>query len=514
MARSAILAVKIIGDATQAVAAMDKAKLASMTFADKVKAAAGKAKIALAAVGAGAAVCVNAASDLQQSVGGVETVFGKSSDQMLEWSRQAAQAVGLSQNAYNEFATVLGSQLQNMGMNVEDSAQKTNELIGLGADLASMFGGSVSDAVDALSSALKGEMDPIERYGVSLNDNTLKARAAAMGLEDLYTAGDRNAKMQTILAEIGEQTARAQGNFAKEASTAAGQQERMNAEFENAKATLGEALLPALTEGARLLGEFAQWVQRNTTWLGPLAAVIAAVAAVIVTINAVMTAYTAVTTAAAIAQGALNVAMLPVIAVIVALIAVIALTIANWDALKKAGGAAADWIKTKWDQFVSWLSGIRSSIGRWGSDTWNDVKNTAKSAVDSIGGFFTNLKNDVLGVFDSIIGGIRKAFDWVSSLWGKITGAKTAAADLPSTASIDPDTQPRMYRMARTIQTPDAPTAVSATPIASLSRRSTFSVRPAERKVTYNMTFNGILDGEDAGRKVRKVLADYERKRS
>ena len=79
---------------------------------------------------------------------------------MLAWSKNAAKSVGLSQNEYNEFATLVGSQLQNFGMSAEQSASKTNELIGLGADLSSMFGGTTADAVQALSSALKAKWTP------------------------------------------------------------------------------------------------------------------------------------------------------------------------------------------------------------------------------------------------------------------------------------------------------------------------------------------------------------------
>ena len=49
--KSAILAIRIIGDATSAVAAMDKAQRASMSFKDKVGKASVAASAALAAIG-------------------------------------------------------------------------------------------------------------------------------------------------------------------------------------------------------------------------------------------------------------------------------------------------------------------------------------------------------------------------------------------------------------------------------------------------------------------------------
>lgn len=517
--KSAILAIRIIGDATSAVAAMDKAERASTSFKDKLNTASMAASASLAAIGAGAKVCVDAAADLQQSVGGVETVFGDSASKMLEWSDNAAQAVGLSKNEYNEFATLVGSQLQNFGMSVEDSATKTNDLISLGADLSSMFGGTTADAVDALSSALKGEMDPIEKYGISLNDATLQAQAASMGLEDLYKSGDRNAKMQATLAAITAQSGKAVGNFARESDTAQGQQQRMTAAFENAKAALGEALLPAITAAAAKLAEFATWVQQNTSWLTPLIGVIAAVAAIIVTLNAAMTAYSVVAGIVAVAQGSLNLAFLPVIAVIVAVIAVIALTVANWDTLKKAGAAAADWIGNKWNDFVSWLKGIGASIKQWGTDTWNGIKNAASGPIDAVAGFFTNLKNKVLGVFDDIIGGVKKAFSWVSDLWGKITGAKNEASSLSAqTYSAQAYALPAStYSMARTI-TPlatasyAAPRAVTRAVLSTVTNRADAS-RPVSQTININVDAHGNLDNDKVAGEIVSSLNRWARVR-
>lgn len=559
--KSAVLAIRIIGDATSAVAAMDKAKAASMTFKEGLNKASVAAGASLAAIGAGAKVCVDAAADLQQSVGGVETVFGSSAGKMKQWSDNAAQAVGLSKNEYNEFATLVGSQLQNFGMSVDESADKTNELITLGADLSSMFGGTTADAVDALSAALKGEMDPIEKYGISLNDATLKAQAASMGLGDLYKSGDRNAKMQATLAAITAQSGKATGNFARESDTLQGQQQRMAAAFEDTKATLGEALLPILTQVAAKLAEFATWVQQNTSWLVPLIGVIAAVAAVIITLNAAMTAYSAVATVVAIAQGSVNLAFLPVIAVILAVVAVIALLVMNWDSVKAAGAAAAQWIADKWNAFMGWLAGIGASLKQWGIDTWNAIGQAfqpvadflggyfklllsmftlnfdgmkqagqqmfnalpgpAQDAINRIIGFFTGLKDKVLGVFDSIVGAIKGAFKWVSDLWGKITGAKSEASGLSaqsySTQAAAYALPVRQYAMSRAI-TPSAPTTYTA-PTVNLTRalvapaNRADTARPATVNVNISVDAHGNLDNDKVAGEIVNSLDRWARVR-
>lgn len=198
---------------------------------------------------------IDQASALQQSSGAIDAIFADSAATIHQWAVTAAQDVGLSQNAYNELASRLGAQLKNLGVPLDEVAGKTNELIGLGADLAAQFGGTTSDAVAALSSLLRGERDPIERYGVTINDARLKAKLAEMGLDDLTGAALDQAKAQATLALLYEQTAAAQGTFARESDTLAGAQQRQQATFDNLQAKLGTAFLPLMTTLANVLAE-------------------------------------------------------------------------------------------------------------------------------------------------------------------------------------------------------------------------------------------------------------------
>lgn len=229
---------------------------------------------ALALASSGAIVgfvggAIAAAGDLQQSIGAIETVFKGSSGQMLDWSKQASMAVGLTSNQYNTLGTLIGSQLKNAGIPMDQLAGKTNELITQGADMASMFGGTTTEAVEALSSALKGEMDPIERYGVTLNAAAVEAEAAAMGASKVGGEYDDTAKKAAILSLITKQTADAHGNFAKEASTYSGQLERMKAGWGNITAAMGSAFLPVLTSTFGWINTNAiPILQGWATWLG------------------------------------------------------------------------------------------------------------------------------------------------------------------------------------------------------------------------------------------------------
>lgn len=186
------------------------------------------------------------ASDLEQSVGGVQAVFKDFAPQIEKSSKGAAQSLGLTRNEYNELATTLGAGLKNKGF--KDFGEQTQNLIGIGSDLSAQFGGSTQEAVDALASAMRGEMDPIEKYGISLNEAALKAEAVALGLSDGKGALTESAKAQASLSLITKQSADAQGAFARESDTAAGKQARFRASMENLKTTIGEKLLPVVSD--------------------------------------------------------------------------------------------------------------------------------------------------------------------------------------------------------------------------------------------------------------------------
>ncbi len=254
---------------------------------------------------------VTAASNMEQSVGGVTAVFKGAASDMLAASKDAAQSVGLSSNAYNELATKLGSMLKNKG--IKDFGGETKKLIGLGADLAAQFGGPTSDAVDALSALMRGERDPIEKYGVSFNEAAVQAEAFAMGLakpeknlekikaaqnqaivaqrayseavkkhgknsDEALTAEARLAGANSRLAKAMEgtnpkltdqqkamaslslvykQTGDAQGAFGRENDTFAGKQQRAAAAWENLQAKIGGLFLPALTSAMGFLNDTA-----------------------------------------------------------------------------------------------------------------------------------------------------------------------------------------------------------------------------------------------------------------
>jgi len=122
-------------------------------------------------------------------------------------------------------------------------------------------------AVGALSSALKGERDPIERYGVSLKQASIDAKAAELGFTKVGGSFDNEAQQAATLALIMEQTADAHGAFAREGDTLSHQIQVLKAHMGDFAAKAGTLVLPAVTAlASAAIEHLVPAMEQLTTW--------------------------------------------------------------------------------------------------------------------------------------------------------------------------------------------------------------------------------------------------------
>ena len=242
--------VAVVGDASQLEKELRKAEGQLSGFGANAQKSGDILRSALfgGAVLYGAKKLVDAAGDLEQSVGGTSAVFEQAAGSINQFAKSAAQVVGLSENAARSLTSRLGASLKGAGLSAEEAAKQSIFLTKTGADLAATLGGNTKDAVAALGSALRGEFDPLEQFGIALKASQISAKAVSMGLAESESSVSAYAKGQATLALITERSAFAQGQFAKEANTAQGQQQRAAASMEDTSAALGKSLLPIYTQ--------------------------------------------------------------------------------------------------------------------------------------------------------------------------------------------------------------------------------------------------------------------------
>jgi hypothetical protein len=306
-------------------------KSAGSRFGSLFKSAAKASLIGLAGAGALAFKLgkdsVSAASDLEESTNKVAQVFGKNADSIFKFTETTADKLGQSNVAARDAAATFGIFGKAAELSDRKNAKFATRMTRLASDLASFHNTEPEEAVQALGSALRGEAEPMRAYGVLLDEAALKAEALRLGLlepvkdqskiksyqiaviekqrdlnEALKEHGESSFEAEKASASLGaarellqkategtippltqqqkvlaassaifKQTEVAQGDFARTSDGLANQQRRLSARFEDAKAELGQGLLPIMTDAADFLldkglpafEDFSEWFKAD-----------------------------------------------------------------------------------------------------------------------------------------------------------------------------------------------------------------------------------------------------------
>lgn len=414
--------IAILADAREAIRNIRDTGTEALTTGDRVKKGIGAAAIpagaALGGLGAAAWEAGQAASEMSDTLSATNVVFGDASGAVEDFSNKAAKNFGISKQAALDAAGALGTIGKSAGLSGGDLSGFSNTFVGLAGDLASFKGGSPEDAITAITAAMRGESEPLRRYGILLDDATLRAQALKMGLisstKDALTPQQKAlAASQAILAQSKD----AMGDFARTSDSAKNQQVALKAELSNVTAELGAQLLPAMSEGAKILGEFVGWVKENQGTATVLVAILGGLAAAILAVNIALKAYAAgqaiVSAATKVWTGiqwlldaALNANPIGlIILAIAALVAGIIYAYKNSETFRKIVDAALRAIGAAF----TWLWNAAKSVFAWLTDNWKLVLGIITGPVGLIIGL-------VVTYWDQIKGAFAAAWDWIKNL--------------------------------------------------------------------------------------------------
>jgi hypothetical protein len=258
----------------------------------------------LAGVVGGIRGAISAASDLGETTSKVGQIFGQSAlPELQKFAAGAAAALGQSKQQALDAAATFGVFGKSAGLSGGELVGFSTKLTGLATDMASFSNTTPQEAIDALGAALRGESEPIRRYGVLLDEGSVQAEGLRLGLvkatgdtgkiaiaqqkamlaqkaynkavkehgADSDEAARANIALQTATAGLKKategtipplsqqqkvlarqslilaQTKDQQGDFARTSGGLANQQRKLTAQWNNAKTTLGGLLLPAAT---------------------------------------------------------------------------------------------------------------------------------------------------------------------------------------------------------------------------------------------------------------------------
>ncbi|HGV4082727.1 TPA: hypothetical protein ACNG25_001645 [Enterococcus faecium] len=208
------------------------------------------------------ATAISEGADLQQSLGGVETLFKGSADKVKKYADQAYKTAGLSANAYMENVTSFSaSLLQSVGGNTEKAADVANMAMIDMSDNANKMGSNMGDIQNAYQGFAKQNYTMFDNLKLGYGGTKEEMQRLLSDAEKLtgvkYDINNLSDVYNAIHAIQGKLDIT--GTTAKEAaSTFSGSFESMKASLSNVlgKMALGQDIKPALNQLAETTSTF------------------------------------------------------------------------------------------------------------------------------------------------------------------------------------------------------------------------------------------------------------------
>jgi phage-related protein len=427
---------------------------------------------------------VGAASDFNETQTKVGTVFGDLTADIRAWSETSATALGQSKTQALDAATGYALLAKNNGLAGKAVVDFAKEQTQLSADFASFFNTSPDEAIIAIGAAYRGESEPIRRYGITLSEATIKARALSEGIVKAevdtlklstaqeasekatrkvieatkkYGAGSieatdairdqqqAEAKLEQVLAgkvpvlteeqkllarraEIMAQSSDAQGDFARTSDGLANSQKILKAEFENLQIVIGTKILPVAKElvawAREAIGWFSGLSDPIQTMIIGFAGVAAAVGPLLVVVGSLVTAI-----------GAIGLPVLAVVAGLAALAAALVYAYRNFEgfrnvvdavgrAIVSGFGAAIEWLKAN---VPAAIDAVSTKFREWRPAIEGAISVISSTVLPVIQRFVAYVRSEVVPTVLSIAAVFRQGFSQIVGVVGPIMSTIVAS---------------------------------------------------------------------------------------
>lgn len=433
--------------------------------------------------------------------------------------------------------------IMDLGMTdvAKEAATSTQTMEGALGNLEAAVTGGLTDAFNlikpAVTDAIGGAAEAVGTFATSATNSLQTFITALQGTGAFQTAKDMMDAVGSALSSLG--TA-----FGTIAETIAPGLQGLN-DAGGIGTSLGDAFNGAadiVKTVADKLAEFGDWVSANAE---PIAAALVAigggfaafkVAGVISAVVSALQGFSIASTAASVAQWALNVAMNanPVMLVVTAIGALVAALV--WFFTQTETG------RQLWGQFTSFLGscvagiigffqalpgkigGFFSSAAQFATDKWNGVVDWFKGLPGRITGAIGNVGRLLYNAGASIISGF---LDGLKSMWSNVTGWISGIGDWIKEHKGPPEYDAVMLvnngrlimqgfaRGLRSGFDMDVRRTISRIngSMGGLSMDATMNGVGVAGATVVNVTFNAPVDREGVAREIKRLLADYDRKR-
>ena len=406
------------------------------------------------AVGAPLAVAIRAGSQMQETMGKFNTVFGEAAGEVQAWGATTATAMGVSEQSMMSMLSGMQDLLVPMGMLPDQATGISKTLSALAVDLGSFNNMDPAQVMGDLQAAMTGSGEVMKKYGVILSATAVNQELLNQNL-DPKTATEAQ-KAQARMNIIMRGTTAAQGDAVRTSGSFANQMKALKATFMDVAAAVGGELLDDLAGMMRIVNAGVSAVKNFVKENGQLVRVVGMVligvgglGVALMTIGGVLV---GAGMAFSVLASVIGVLMSPVALAIGGIVA-LGFAIHKYTTL---GADAVDWLKSRFqplvDSVMTAIGGIMAALKAGDLETawtlvsdmmelvWLDmtegirtawhsmldfILNTGSTIASAIGQVFQGLAKVLQGMLGTYKGIYNTIYNGVLEMGGNLTGVRT-----------------------------------------------------------------------------------------
>ena len=277
-----------------------------------------------AAVTAANGLMIKMAMDAEETANLYDVSVGKMKASTDAWIDNLNSNLGLARSDLQKMVGTFNVMLNSMGLVQSKANDMGKTLTKLAYDMASFYNIEVEEAFMKLQSGLSGEIEPLKRLGIIVNETTAKNWALTTGMIKQGEVMDEVQKVAARYGVILAQTSLAQGDLERTLDSATNLLRVTQGRIKDMAETIGAQLIPAVSGVLKVLGGALEQFQAMIVQSPQLAAGIGmasvAFGALALTLGSVAVAFGAATLAAT----AMGIALLPLIASVAGAVGIVA----------------------------------------------------------------------------------------------------------------------------------------------------------------------------------------------
>jgi hypothetical protein len=187
--------------------------------------------------------------------------MGGMADSARKWSEEVSAALGLNAYAVRQNVATFQQMFTAMGMSEGAAYDMSRGITQLAYDMSSFFNIAPQEAFEKLRSGIAGEGEALRRFGVVIDEATIKQIAWKSGLAKTGEELNATQKVQARYLAIMQQTSKAQGDLARTLDSPTNQLRRLKVEMETTSIELGKALIPLLKDAMPSFRDLAGYIR-------------------------------------------------------------------------------------------------------------------------------------------------------------------------------------------------------------------------------------------------------------